>query len=132
MKEMMLNETSTQEFINWCNENKNRVEHRKATDEALKVVYNHYVKNGLKVKGKSLSMSLNDNVVFSHYTEPLDKMPTRDEFVFEMFHEVWCKTLWAVRNCSDESCPAYSYALSTFGKKTLKEINEASAGKVAA
>ncbi len=121
IKKLYLKSTTFNEFKKWCDENKNRLNYGYVTDEALKVVYDHYVKRDLKIQGDNLKMSCNDNERISSYSSYGSK-PTRDDFVWEMFHEIWCKTEWAVRCGSDERCGGYSYVISEFGKKKTKEL----------
>lgn len=122
---MKLSETTFDEFINWCEDNKKHwhTETQYITIPKLKVIYDYYVKNNMECKGNRCTITVN-NEWNSNFTEPLDYEPTRDDFVWNMFHEVWCKTEWAVRCGTSETALGYSSVKSEFGLPIIKALRE--------
>lgn len=119
---MTLSETTFDEFILWCKENKHNW-YNYMTIPRLKIIYDFCVKNGMECSGSRCRLKWKDGEELCYYSEPLDYKPTRADFVWTMFHEVWCKTEWAVRVLRENS-GGYSYVESDFGKKIIKSLKE--------
>ena len=124
---MELRETSFTEFWNWCLENKGQRmnELQYVTHDRLKIIYDYHVKHGLQCKGRRCRVTWKGNTFLSSFSQPLDHIPTRDEYVWEMFHMVWCQTEWAVRCGRHETELGYSAVKSEFGINIIKSLNAA-------
>ncbi len=126
IKELSLKETSFEEFKGWVNENKNRHNYKYVTDKALRIIYDHYRKdkNELIVSGQNLYMTCGGEFN-QKLSEPLEEEVTRDDLVGCLFHEIWCKTEWAMRCGRDPMALGYSSVQGTFGTKIIKELKQA-------
>lgn len=122
---MKLSETSFDEFIHWCTDNKPHwhTERQYVTVPKLRVIYAYYCKHNLKCKGRNCTVYKGNEWV-SSYSQPLDHNPTRDDLVWNLFHEVWCKTEWAVRCGTSETALGYSSVKSEFGLPIIKALRE--------
>lgn len=124
---MELRETSFIEFWNWCQENKYQrlCELPYMTKNRLEIIYDYCVKHNLKCEGRRCIVTWKGNEFISSYSQPLEYIPTRDDFVWNMFHDIWCKTEWAVRCGRHETELGYSSVKSEFGIKIIKELRAA-------
>ena len=95
------------------------------THDRLKIIYDYHVKHGLQCKGRRCRVTWKGNTFLSSFSQPLDHIPTRDEYVWEMFHMVWCQTEWAVRCGRHETELGYSAVKSEFGINIIKSLNAA-------
>ena len=122
---MKLSETSFDEFIHWCTDNKPHwhTERQYVTVPKLRVMYDYYVKHNMECKGNRCTVTI-DGKWNSNFTEPLEKV-SRDDFVWNMFHEVWCKTEWAVRCTQSEQELGYESVKGNYGLKFIKTLKEA-------
>lgn len=121
---MELRETSFTEFWNWCQENKRErfKELPYMTYNRLKIIYDYCVKHKMKCSGPRCTVKWKGNEFISSFSEPISHTPTRDDYVWNMFHEVWCKTEWAVRCGRHETELGYSAVKSEFGRNIIKEL----------
>ena len=122
---MELIETTFDEFVAWCKENK-REWYNYMTIPRLRIIYDYCCKHKMKCTGQNLRVSWKRNEFISSWSEPCRTTITRDMYVWEMFHDVWCKTEWAVRCGKDEQELGYSSVLSEFGNDVIKSLKEAS------
>ena len=124
---MELRETSFTEFWNWCQENKKERfnELPYMTHNRLKIMYDYCVKHKLKCEGTRCRVTWKNNEFISSFSEPLEYKPTRDDFVWNLFHEVWCKTEWAVRCGRNKMELGYSSVKSEFGINIIKQLQVA-------
>lgn len=124
---MKLKETSFEEFWSWCNKNKYQrlCELPYMTKARLKIMYDYCVEHNLKCEGLRCTVTWKGNAFISAYSEPLEKKPTRDDFIWNMFHEVWCKTEWATRCGRHEAELGYYSVKSEFGIRVIKELQAA-------
>lgn len=125
---MKLSETTFEEFIDWCKENKKHwsTERQYVTIPRLKVMYDYFVEHGMECKGRRCHVTVKNKTGYdSYFTQPLEYEPTREDFVWNMFHEIWCKTEWAVRCGRHETELGYDAVKSDFGMKIIKALKEA-------
>lgn len=125
---MKLSETTFEEFIDWCKENKKHwsTERQYVTIPKLKVMYDYFVEHGMECKGRRCHVTVKNKTGYdSYFTQPLEYEPTREDFVWNMFHEVWCKTEWAVRCGRHETELGYDSVKADFGIKIIKALREA-------
>lgn len=125
---MKLSETTFEEFIDWCKENKKywSTERQYVTIPKLKVMYDYFVEHGMECKGRRCHVTVKNKTGYdSYFTQPLEYEPTREDFVWNMFHEVWCKTEWAVRCGRHETELGYDAVKADFGIKIIKALREA-------
>ena len=79
----------------------------------------------MKCSGPRCTVKWKGNEFISSFSENLNYIPTRDDYVWCMFHEVWCKTEWAVRCGKHETELGYSSVKSEFGIKIIRELKAA-------
>jgi hypothetical protein len=122
---MKLSETTFEEFIDWCKTNKKHwsTETQYVTIPKLKIIYDYFVKHNMECKGRRCTVAINGKWN-SSYTSPLEYEPTREDFVWNMFHEVWCKTEWAVRCSRTPQELGYDAVKADFGMKMIKALKE--------
>lgn len=122
---MKLSETTFEEFIDWCKENKKHwsTERQYVTIPKLKVMYDYYVKHGMECKGRKCTITIKGKWN-SSFSQPLEYEPTREDFVWNMFHEVWCKTEWAVRCSRSPQELGYESVKADFGMPIIKALKE--------
>ena len=126
---MKLSETTFQEFVNWCKDNKKHwsTERQYVTIPKLKIMYDYYVKHGMECKGRKCHVTVKNGTGYdSYFTEPLEYEPTREDFVWNMFHDVWCKAEWVIRCSRHETELGYEAVKADFGMAFIKALREAS------
>lgn len=121
---MKLSDTSFFEFIEWCKANKKEW-YTYMTVPRLKIIYNYCCEHKMKCTGRNLRVSWKGNEFISSWSEPCCTEITRDMYVWELFHDVWCKTEWAVRCGRHETELGYSAVKSEFGLSIIKQLKEA-------
>lgn len=125
---MKLSETTFEEFLDYCEREKKywHTERQYVTVPKLKIIYDYFVKHGMECKGRKCHVTTKNNSGYdSCFTEPLEYEPTREDFVWNMFHEVWCKTEWAVRCGRDPQEIGYDAVKADFGLAIIKALKEA-------
>lgn len=121
---MELSETTFDEFVAWCKEHKHEW-YNYMTIPRLRIMFDYCVKHGLKCEGNRLRVSWKNNEFVSSLAEPLGHKAKREDFIWDLFHEVWCKAEWAIRCGRSEMELGYSSVVSEFGKKTIEALREA-------
>lgn len=123
---MKLSETTFQEFVDWCKENKKHwsTKCQHVTIPKLKIMYDYFVAHNMECKGRKCTVTIGGKWN-SSFSSPLEYEPTREDFVWNMFHEVWCKTEWAVRCSRHETELGYDAVKADFGMKVIKALKEA-------
>ena len=124
---MKLSETTFEEFVDWCEENKKywHINRQYVTIPKLKIIYDYYVKHGMECNGRKCHVTVKSGIGYdSHFVEPLEYEPTREDFVWAMFHEVWCKTEWAVRCTKTPQEIGYDSVKADFGTAIIKALKE--------
>lgn len=122
---MELSETTFDEFVAWCKENKSEW-YTYMTIPRLRIIYDYCRKHKLKCAGQNLHVSWKRNEFISSWSEPYHGKITREMYIWELFHDVWCKAEWAIRCGSDEMALGYSSVKSEFGMDIIKALREAS------
>lgn len=123
---MKLSETTFNEFINYCEEEKKHwhTERQYVTVPKLKMIYDYYVKHDMECKGNRLTITI-DGKWNSSFSSPLEYKPTREDYASNLFHEVWCKAEWACRCSRSETELGYDAVKGEFGLKMIKALKEA-------
>ena len=123
---MKLSETTFQEFVDWCKENEKHwsTERQYVAIPKLKIMYDYFVAHNMECKGRKCTVTIGGKWN-SSFSSPLEYEPTREDFVWNMFHEVWCKTEWAVRCSRHETELGYDAVKADFGMKIIKALKEA-------
>ena len=122
---MELRETTFDEFYEWCKANKHEW-YAYMTIDRLRIIYDYCVKHHMKCTGRNLRVSWKGNEFISSWSEPCHEPITREMLVWELFHDVWCKTEWAVRCGKSEAEIGYSAVISEFGRDTIRRLYEGS------
>ncbi len=123
INQLSLSETSFDTFYEWCKTNKTSW-YPYMTAARLHIIYDYYVKHNMTCKGNKCTVTI-DGKWESAYSEPLDHSPTREDFEWNLFHEVWCKTEWATRCSRSETELGYDSVKSEFGMAIIKALKEA-------
>ena len=121
---MNLTETTFEQFFEYCKANKNFYPY--INKERLRIIYEHMKKRNLICEGSRLTITYNGEWQ-SSFTEPLEHKPTKADFEWNLFHEVWCKAEWAIRCGIDEMSCGYEAVKAMFGMKTINQIKEVTA-----
>ena len=121
---MKLSETNFDQFVNWCEENKKQWsnETQYVTIQKLRVIYEWLAAHNLKCEGNRCRVSLGRETI-SYYTEPLKNL-TEEDLLWNLFHEVWCKTEWAVRCTRTKEELGYNAVKYELGLSTIKKLKE--------
>ena len=125
MNQLKLSETTFEQCVDWCERNIKWWEATQyVTVPRLRIIYDYCVKHGLICKGRKCSVSWKGGEWISSFSQPLEYEPTREDFEWNLFHEVWCKTEWAVRCGRHETELGYESVKSEFGMPIIKELRE--------
>ena len=124
---MKLSETTFDQFLNWCEEEKEywHTEREYITIPKLKVIYDYCVKYNMQCKGVRCTVTWKRNEFISCFSQPLEYQPTEKDFIWNMFHDVWCKAEWAIRCTKTDRELGYESVKADFGIQTIKELKEA-------
>lgn len=124
---MRLIETTFDEFLNWCQENKKHwsTERQYITVPKLRIIYIFCANHDMRCEGQRCRVTWKGNEFISQWSEPLDHKANRDDWVWSLFHEVWCKAEWAIRCGRDPQELGYESVKSEFGIRIIKELKEA-------
>lgn len=126
---MKLSETTFQEFWDYCTKPNAFPATSHAWDyvtkEHLHIIYDYMSKHKLKCNGRNLLTTFKGEFLSClSACNPLEYDPTREDMASNMFHEVWCKTEWAVRCGLDKAALGYEAVLHEFGMSTIKALKE--------
>ena len=119
---MKLSETTFEQFIDWCKETKSNW-YTYMTIPRLRVIYDYCAKHKMQCKGSRCRVSWKNNEFLCEFTQPLS-IVHRDDLLWSLFHEVWCKAEWAIRCSKTDQELGYSSVKSTFGMSTIKSLRE--------
>ena len=99
---MKLSETTFDEMKSWMSDPTKFYYRRMqelpyVTWDVLKIIYDYMSAHGLDCSGSRLRVSWKGGEFISAFAEPLGRKATREDFIWGLFHEVWCKAEWAAR-----------------------------------
>ena len=123
---MYLSETSFEQFVAWCKENKKHwdTETRYITIPKLRIIYDYCREHNLKCEGNRCTITWKNNEWISAFTYP-EKNVTKEDYIWNLFHEVWCKAEWIIRCSKTDKELGYESVKAEVGIKTIKKIREA-------
>ena len=123
---MKLSETTFSQFINWCEENKEywHPERQYITIPKLRIIYDYCVDHNLKCEGNSCIVTWKNNEWISNWTIPEPKV-TKEDLIWNLFHEVWCKAEYAIRCSRTDNELGYETVKADFGLRVIKELRRA-------
>lgn len=127
---MKLSETTFSEMKEWMSD-PTKFYYRRMNElpymtwSRLKIIYDYCVKHGMTCSGPRCTVKWKGGEFICGFSEDLMYKPKREDFVWNMFHEIWCKTEWAVRCTQSEMELGYESVKAMFGLETIKALRKA-------